>query len=607
MTHRFTNKSGPRHSARLHQWSTGSVFSTRGASLVEYGILTGLVSVFAISAIAGLGREVAPIFSDTAALLRSNEDGPVVGNTTTTSPPRPVYAPEQATWLFGTPGTDRLSMTSDHIGVVGYDGSDDLSGTSTGHIYIAGPGDDTMTGNGGRDVFVYYSGDGNDVIYEEENTDDGVQAVLDFPDLNPDQVVFDQASGGLLSQRGLKTLYIETPGGQKITLDKQFVHIRHVYGVNSMTFADGTELDEPGIRAKMIEDMKPTGKVFTTNYGDIVRHNSTVDADYVVYGDTSWKDPILVLEDAGEADFTIINNEYDDATLTVHGDRIGIDDQFGGYDGGGFDKIVLSDGSDFTYTINDTVLSGRYAIAAKAIEDMKPTGMVYGWRGADQTYVHKLGGDGSYTVVDRVNPGRNTLIVPGVTLDRFDASNACGSMDAYLHLRDSGEMITVRSMFWGNPTGDPLYGFSTIILDDATLSTSDVAQIVANGSRNGGTICGTNYGATYTHYLADPELRIETASQYGVKSTLHLPDLYPDDVIFNNILNTTNTMIYHNDGDEVYGDGTSHHGMMEVYLPKQTSWNGGVDFVKFADGSIIDRDGILSRVGSDPYPPTSGG
>jgi len=67
---------------------TSALRASRGASLVEYGLLAGLVSIVSIAAVSGLGREVEQSFTTTVSILADrNLDGQegAVGDLTGTS------------------------------------------------------------------------------------------------------------------------------------------------------------------------------------------------------------------------------------------------------------------------------------------------------------------------------------------------------------------------------------------------------------------------------------------------------------------------------------------------------------------------------------------
>ena len=567
------------------------VSTRKGATMVEYALLAGAISLSSIAIASATGIEVGRVFSgvsDAFSGVGLASGGPTGSPAPETGPAHGYDTDDTDDWLHGTPDADTLTMTATHLGVIGYESADTITGVAAGQVYLSGPGNDSVTGTGLGDVFVYMSGDGNDVFNSYRNTTSGVTSVLKFPDLNPGDLTF------RYSGNHPHDLFIDAPGSQQITVDRQWYNNGKISGVNSMTFAGGVSFDEEGIRSKMIQDSQPTGTVNTTALGDVVDHNSAEDGNYTVNAPRGYVRAELFLSDADAEDFTIFNSASNTGTITVNGDVITVLKQFSRYDDGGFQKIILQDGTDFTYEVDGDVLTERYAIAGKMLDDSKATGTVYGSDYFDQKNVHKLGVDGSYTVFDRRNPGKNTLRLPGVTRSTFSVRNDSNQKDGFFDL-PSGEVIRVDKQFYfiGG------YGYDTIILDDETLDTSDLAQVIADGARAGGTVYGTREDKVYTHYAADPQVTIiESRYNGAIGGTLYFPDLGPDDVIFNNTISTTNTNIF------LKTDGA--HGTLEVYLPDQTRTNYGVDKVRFSDDSVIDWDGIRQRVSDDMYPPTAG-
>lgn len=555
--------------------------SRKGATMVEYGVLAGLIAVVSMTVVLSTGVEVKRIFTG----IRTAQ-APVVPPKIL--PPHGYDTDDTDAWLHGTPDADTLNMTASHIGVIGYASGDVMTGAVPGQIYISGPGDDFTTGVG-QDIFVYMPGDGNDVFYSQ--TPSGVTSVLEFPEYLPEDLTFKHLGSGL------RHLYIDTPSGEQIIVDSQWNDQSPIAGIKTMKFSSGLVFDDAEIRHKMIQDSQPTGVVYTTMLGDTIEHNAAEDNGYLVitnrgYGPLGYGPNILSLTDASESDLIISNNTAEDGYFKVKEDYIQVGSQFRDVEGFGIEKVIFQDGSELTYDVDGETLTGRFAIAAKMLDDMKATGLVYGHRYLDQKNVHKLGVDGDYTVYDYRNPGKNTLVLPGVTLSTFDVRNEGSGNWGYFDL-PSGETIRVNKQFHSQKN----YGYDTVVLDDAVLNINHLAQIIADKARNGGFIYGTNEDKIYTHYASDPVPRIFESRSYGFGGTLHFPDLNPNEVIINRqpTGNTVEIFLKNPDGS---------HGALAVWLSQQlqASGNGGVDAIQFADGSTIDHDQIRLRVDSDPYP-----
>ena len=73
--------------------------------------------------------------------------------------------------------------------VFGDEGNDTITTNGVLSIVIGGKGDDTLKGGFGDDVFIYYKGDGKDVINESYNaSSNGGNDIICFADITPDDV-----------------------------------------------------------------------------------------------------------------------------------------------------------------------------------------------------------------------------------------------------------------------------------------------------------------------------------------------------------------------------------------------------------------------------------
>jgi hypothetical protein len=73
--------------------------------------------------------------------------------------------------------------------IFGDDGNDTITTNGVSSIVIGGKGDDTLSGGFGDDVYIYYKGDGKDVINESYNaSSNGGNDIICFADLTPEDV-----------------------------------------------------------------------------------------------------------------------------------------------------------------------------------------------------------------------------------------------------------------------------------------------------------------------------------------------------------------------------------------------------------------------------------
>ncbi|MEO1066309.1 MAG: calcium-binding protein, partial [Pseudomonadota bacterium] len=111
---------------------------------------------------------------------------------------------------------------------------DDTWNAGNGRDYlIGGGGDDTLKGRGGADLYLYDAGDGNDLIHDNSSSRTAIDT-LEFADLNASDVAF---------SRSARDLFIDiVPTGEQIRIQDQFFSTYYNYGIEAITFADGSSL-----------------------------------------------------------------------------------------------------------------------------------------------------------------------------------------------------------------------------------------------------------------------------------------------------------------------------------------------------------------------------
>lgn len=106
-----------------------------------------------------------------------------------------------------------------------------LWGTDGNDIFIGGVGSDVLRSGVGSDTFRYPSGDGSDFLDEESGSTAEVD-ILVFTDLDADDVS--------LTKSGNDLLVTVTATNHVIELDEQYWSPTQHWGIDKMTFADGT-------------------------------------------------------------------------------------------------------------------------------------------------------------------------------------------------------------------------------------------------------------------------------------------------------------------------------------------------------------------------------
>ena len=125
------------------------------------------------------------------------------------------------------------------VDVVGSEGVDYLTGGAGDDYLTGGAGDDYLTGGGGNDIFVYASGDGNDVI-DEFGASSDVDTLL-FSDLVQADLIFTRSAAVS------RDLIIEVKGtGETIVIDDQF-RSSH-YALEQIEFSNGEVLNAAEIQ-----------------------------------------------------------------------------------------------------------------------------------------------------------------------------------------------------------------------------------------------------------------------------------------------------------------------------------------------------------------------
>lgn len=265
------------------------VSRTRGASLVEYGLLAGFVSAVAIVSVAALGVGVTDSFDETSTKLAetsvANPGTPNAGGGGTPSEPTAPRGPyddyyDPDTFLIGTSGQDTLDISwTEHAGIMALEDNDRLENGSSGGILIGHKGNDTIITSTGDDIIVFAAGDGQDSIRTGAGNDH-----LVFPNLNASDATF-HANGPHLE--------ISWASGDKVAIDE--VLWARSYGFELYKFADREfTFEEAIVRAQ--EDDKSTGTVRTSRGDDTLTHRASVDPNYTITGYTDGNDSLHFAE-----------------------------------------------------------------------------------------------------------------------------------------------------------------------------------------------------------------------------------------------------------------------------------------------------------------------
>lgn len=257
----------------------------KGASLVEYGMVAGLVAVVGIGAVFQLGLNIGDTFSETnSALLGDIDTTPSTAPVVT--PPSIPYAGyfDPETCFEGTSGADELDTLAD-FGVscaYGKEGNDRFIGASVAETFIGGPGADEMDGNQGNDTYVFARGDGDDLYLEYQGTDQFV-----FQEIESSEVTFAVSNQGY-------DLTLTYPGGS-IFGDAVLFSSDGRGLIESMVFDDIT-YNVTDYLSLAAEAAKSTGSVILTHFDENMTHVESQDGSYAFSGSRNGTDTLNYTE-----------------------------------------------------------------------------------------------------------------------------------------------------------------------------------------------------------------------------------------------------------------------------------------------------------------------
>jgi Flp pilus assembly pilin Flp len=402
--------------------------SENGASLIEYSMLVGLVSVVAITAIIGTGQKVSSAYSYSEAALRDSKNGGT-GGTGGTGGDDPVVDPyeddvDESTWLILTEADDTATLDG-HPGVYGKSGNDDITGTTSTEIFIGGPGDDIMRTGGGNDRFIYSIGDGSDTIeaYRRHYRPDETLELRDIAstDVTMRQTAYDGDA------------IITMPDGAEVSINQQMA-ARQTRKIETFEFSDVT-YDDQMLRDRIVADMKAEG---------VTLRGTGLGENYYHYAG----DPTYTIYDY----YDYINSNTDTLTFTDHApdDAEFIND--------GTDLLIDLNGTSVTLARQDQSSASNYFIEEihmmggvtldpqaqrdKANEDAKKYGIVRGFHHSDNFY-HTAATDGDYTITDHSYIGSSHDKLIFTDQSSTDVTVYQMGDDAVIHTADDATAVTI--------------------------------------------------------------------------------------------------------------------------------------------------------------------
>ncbi|MBB2791698.1 UNVERIFIED_ORG: Ca2+-binding RTX toxin-like protein [Rhizobium pisi] len=533
-------------------------------------------------------------------------------------------------------------MAIEGVPIVGTDGNDTIEGTTDDDNITGGHGDDHLSGRTGSDVYVYSSGDGNDVL-DDKGSDVGGVDILRLTNINAADIVATR-EGFALTLRVISTNAV-------ITIEQQYSSQYDAYGFEKIEFADGSSWNRdalmelgriPNIVGTSANDTLDGiwfnetisgglgddllrggagGDTYVYNSGD---GNDRIDDFYSSSSDND----VLRLADINAVGISLARSGLDlKITILATGEIITIDDQFDSTGYYGLEKVEFADGSYLSradlLAINESsqTLVGTSAVdfltGASANDTLEGKGgddWLDGAAGSD-VYIYAAG-DGNDNITDRKDDRLSDVdVLRLIDLNPSDVVLVRSGADLQVRILSTGSAITVWQQF---SSQSDFAGLERIEFADG--SSWDRSVIMAaesggeiNGTSGNDTLNGTSgddvfngglgndrlYGAggtdVYIYSSGDGSDYIDDeATEPNSVDTLRFTDINASDIsVARNGVNLDITVLA--TGDVVTID--------EQWYDVNGYW--GFEKIEFADGSSWNRSDIMA-IGATPQGPITG-
>jgi Ca2+-binding RTX toxin-like protein len=484
----------------------------------------------------------------------------------------------------------------------GTSAAETLQGTGAADRFDGGGGNDTLVGGDGGDTYLYGVGSGDDTIRDysfHSGTD-----TLQLSGLNSADVSLTRSGNDLF----VKII----SSGEQVKVENQF----DGGGVEQVKFADGTIWD----RAQILDAswVRGTSAAETLQgTGDADKLDGGGGNETLVGGDSG----DTYLYGVGSGDDTIQDYSFHTGTDTLQlsglnstdvlfsrsgnhlfveiissGEQVKVEDQFLGE---GVEQVKFADGT--TWDRAQILDAASWIRGTSAAETLQGTGDAdkFDGGGGNDTLVGGDSGDiylygvgsGDDTIQDwSFHTGTDTLQLSG--LNSADVQFSRSGNHLLVKIISSGEQVKVEDQFLGEGVEQVKFADGTTwdraqILDAASWIRGTSANETINGSSDadkidgaGGNdmLVGANGGDTYLYEVGSGNDTIQDWDFQTGTDTLQLAGLNSTDVLFNRSGNHLFVKII-SSGEQ-------------VKIEEQFS-GGGVEQVKFADGTTWDRTQIL--------------
>lgn len=173
--------------------------------------------------------------------------------------------------INGGDGNDTLSGGAGNDILDGGAGADTLKGGDGADVLLAGAGNDRLEGGDQSDTYVYAVGDGDDVIYDYQQSDNTATDTLVLgAGIAPSDIVFSRTT----DNDDVKISFSNATGS--IFLDNQWWGDA---GIEKIEFADGTVWTQLDIAARYVAAQTTTGNdtIWGSNFNDVIEAGAGAD------------------------------------------------------------------------------------------------------------------------------------------------------------------------------------------------------------------------------------------------------------------------------------------------------------------------------------------
>ncbi|WP_299395972.1 calcium-binding protein [Pelagibius sp.] len=437
--------------------------------------------------------------------------------------------------IDGDAGANSISGTNGQDFIQGMDGNDSINAGKGSDVIVGGLGNDSMIGSAGNDIYEWQVGDGNDTIYDGQNTTDVDR--LRLLDVTSDNVTLTQLS------ESTDLLITIVSSGEMLTIQQQKYGAKN-RGIEEIEFADGEVWDEE----KIIKEAKLQGSagddaLVATDFADVIlgnEGNDTLDgnkgddtlegglgadllrgdagSDTYVWQQGDGNDTIneTVVDPSSQDVLRLLDVTSDQVELTqlagqTHifvnvlpsGEIITVDEaKYSQVNNLGVEKIEFANGEiwDLEKILAETKLkgdAGDNALSGTNLVDVilggegndtldgnKGDDTIEGGIGVDllrgdagsDTYIWKLG-DGNDTINETVSDSgsQDVLHLLDVASDQVELTQLSHQTHIYVNILPSGEVITIDE---GKHSQTGNWGVESIVFSDGVVW--DLTDINAN-------------------------------------------------------------------------------------------------------------------------------